>query len=794
MSGAVETRQTVLGAAFFDERDVISFRQPSGEAAKLVYCVAQQAMIGKRFKERYPVERVPFPYAEFFDISMLPSPAGDNVAESAAAWLEENAHRGENGGVTWLHDFDFVFMNKDLPVYSPWLSAVGQANALLACLHWFRHTGEEKWRRMAEGAVDPFCRPLSIEDGVSYAIKEGMHWFEEYPTANPSHILNCHLLSLVSLEHAGRILNSGSALSAFSKGWEGLKAWIHRYDREYWSRYDQPRKLFLFLRLVPSVKGKACIGDIELSVPEGIRICRLDAVKDEASDQPVSRLAGIDWGPAETAEGRRCRRVPNRQDYHQKAIPHGGTDQNTYLIFEEGLDFGLYSEKGLVLSLEVWLEGGAELDIEFRDPRHEGLVFGADPSIKRLSHEGWATVNIQIPPRLSGHPLSQHYHRFNTELLGTLLQTNQDEELERIFNKWHRADLYNMPSEYPPPGELPKTVFVFVNDKCGLRCKMCDFGVSNEEASLAQMMAGRGNRMDPGVLTGLFATLGTGPGELSLRLTGTEPLLYPHYRDVLKEAKKRGLNTGITTNGLMLEKEAEALIDIRIDELALSIDGPPQIHDEIRGHRGLFDRILKGVESLKRKSRLDKSRCPDIDISFTISRDNHLRITEFFDSIKAIEPRSVVLSHLNFVTPETARAHNQAYPGLLISPSSVEAWEDALKMDFYGLFWQLEEARKIKWTEVCIIPFTPTPSRLKWYYTNPELPMSRAVCAAPWYSVQVLTDGTVTVLGRCFRVDLGDLRKETLRGIWSGRGYENMRAFLKGRKWLAPCMRCCGSL
>ena len=785
--------QTVLGNPHFGNDGVVRFRLQTGQTVQLVYCIAQQAMLGERFAERYVDGEITTPHAEFVDIDLLAVGRGDAVSEAAARWLAENATDLPGGGAGWLHDFDFVYLSGQPPIATGWLCGIGQANALLACLHQWRRTRDARWAELARRAIVPFTRPLDARSGVALQGEDGW-WFEEYPLHSPAHILNCHLLCLVALDRAARLLDAPEAQEAFQHGWDALRSRIAYYDRQDWSRYDLAGRFLLFLRLVPSIAGSVAVGMTNLETHDGRPIIRLDAAQDTPCDIPGSRLAGIDWGQVGDFGRKPGRHVPNRQAAHIGAVPEGGTDQNTYLIFEEDLPASRWASGGVRLTMEVCCTPDAELRVEYRDPRVPGMAFRQDSAVPPIAGAGWQTVTFELPPRLIGPPLRQHYHRFHTELLGTLLERHGDDELESIFGRWHRSDLFDFISPEGPAPDLPKTVFVFVNSRCNLRCRMCDVGNDNSEASLKRLMTRRGDNLDLDMFEGALKSLRSNHAEAAVHLVGTEPLLYDRFDALLKRARELDVRTSMTTNGLLLENRAQRIAETGLDQIYLSIDGPPEIHDQIRRREGLFERVSRGVRLLRECCRAAGAPPLELVISFTVCKENHLHIREFLQAVRPMQPDSVVISHLNFVTPEIAESHNRRFPGLRIGPSSVEAWRDCLQMDFLSLFYELEGARRIDWTQVSIIPFCPTPTRLRWYYTRPALPMSRPRCAAPWHCAQVLCDGTVAVLGRCFETTMGDLKTERLPEIWHSTEYERFRNFLREHPYLEPCMRCCGSL
>lgn len=75
-------------------------------------------------------------------------------------------------------------------------------------------------------------------------------------------------------------------------------------------------------------------------------------------------------------------------------------------------------------------------------------------------------------------------------------------------------------------------------------------------------------------------------------------MLYDGLRVVLLAARERGMRTTVTTNGTVLDPRRLALLEGAIDLVAVSVDGPPELHDTIRLHPGGFSRTEAGLRAL----------------------------------------------------------------------------------------------------------------------------------------------------------------------------------------------------
>ena len=105
-------------------------------------------------------------------------------------------------------------------------------------------------------------------------------------------------------------------------------------------------------------------------------------------------------------------------------------------------------------------------------------------------------------------------------------------------------------------------------------------------------------RLDPDLLLNAI-TDAHNLGYCIVSFSGGEPLLYDGIENLLTHAKSLGMKTSVTTNGTVLNKERLDSLKNCLDLLAISLDGPPFIHNEIRGSKDAFDRLLKGVENIK---------------------------------------------------------------------------------------------------------------------------------------------------------------------------------------------------
>jgi hypothetical protein len=146
--------------------------------------------------------------------------------------VAEQERHGVHAGA-WLHRFDYPHT---FDVRAPWPSgmAQGEAASLLVRLH--SATGDDAYAEAAIAGLGPLLRPAA--DGGAAAELDGALVPEEYPTAQPSFVLNGLIFGLWGLRDVAAGIGHDRARSAFEDAAGALARNIERWDSGHWSLYD----------------------------------------------------------------------------------------------------------------------------------------------------------------------------------------------------------------------------------------------------------------------------------------------------------------------------------------------------------------------------------------------------------------------------------------------------------------------------------------------------------------------------------------------------------------------------
>jgi len=129
--------------------------------------------------------------------------------------------------------------------------------------------------------------------------------------------------------------------------------------------------------------------------------------------------------------------------------------------------------------------------------------------------------------------------------------------------------------------------------RCNLRCLHCYSQSSPEQRdwlSLQTLLDALTDAAEQGYKVASFS--------------GGEPILFKGLGTLLRHAKKLGMRTTVTSNGMLLSKERLNELAGYTDVLAISLDGAQPSHDKMRNCIGAFDRMADNLKAV-RDSRIN---------------------------------------------------------------------------------------------------------------------------------------------------------------------------------------------
>ncbi|MCC6369579.1 MAG: radical SAM protein [Bacteroidia bacterium] len=337
----------------------------------------------------------------------------------------------------------------------------------------------------------------------------------------------------------------------------------------------------------------------------------------------------------------------------------------------------------------------------------------------------------------------------------------------------------------------PDWIVLGVNNTCNLHCKMCDVGVGYTESNFYQnLMGAQPLHMPLELFKNIVDQTVTHFPKAKLGLAFTEPLVYKHLYEGLKYAAEKKMFTSVTTNALNLRKIADKLIDAELNELYVSLDGPADVHNEIRGYKLSFEKAMEGIDYL-----LTQKKAPKISVYCVITQWNYNRLQEFLNYFKNRGLHEVGFMHTNYTPDVVANNHNVIYGQLY--PATASNMQD-IDMNAYDLPAILAEIKSIKQQtypfKVSFSPDITELQKLELFYKKPEQFYGKR-CHDIFRTMMIKSNGEVIPAhGRCYNLTIGNIYQNNLQHIWNSSIISKFRKDVTAAGGFLPaCSRCCSA-
>jgi len=339
----------------------------------------------------------------------------------------------------------------------------------------------------------------------------------------------------------------------------------------------------------------------------------------------------------------------------------------------------------------------------------------------------------------------------------------------------------------------PWMIKLYINAECNARCVMCDIGLKNRESVFYQQVKqDKGALFSVGDCSALIEEVKSFKPQINIH--GLEPLLHPNILGLISIIKRQGLYIYLVTNGILLAPLAQALIELGVDMIAVSIDGPRLIHDQIRG-RGIYEKATEGIRLLRHwRSKLKKDHIK-IAAACTISDWNHHSLKEYADTMLAgVQVDHIRFLHLSFVTEDVSKIHNDRYCAWGKSSAVNTGRVDPAKIDTDILWDQIKYLkREFDDNRISFNHEFTNKKKLALFLKNPDRFVDQHNCMVPWDSATILANGDMIISNRCFTYKTGNLHEQSFNAIWNGERYQDFRRALKKTGYFPTCVRCCGT-
>lgn len=280
------------------------------------------------------------------------------------------------------------------------------------------------------------------------------------------------------------------------------------------------------------------------------------------------------------------------------------------------------------------------------------------------------------------------------------------------------------------------------HSRCNCRCVMCDIW---KRTSHDQITASDVARLMPDI---------DRLGVEWVVLSGGEPLMHSGMFDICQLLRSNSIRVTLLSTGLLLGRYAQQVTE-NIDDVIVSLDGPPHAHDAIRGTRGAFSALEHGVSKVRQINARFRiaARC-------TVQQLNHADLVETVECAQ-----NLGLESISFLAADvTSEAFNRPNGWTILKQQQV-----ALTIDQIAVLEKQFEEIASRWRETGFVLESEDKLRRIVRHFRAHLegcaPQSPR-CNAPWVSAVIEADGGIRPC--FFHPPVGSIKQLGLLSVLNG--------------------------
>ena len=302
-------------------------------------------------------------------------------------------------------------------------------------------------------------------------------------------------------------------------------------------------------------------------------------------------------------------------------------------------------------------------------------------------------------------------------------------------------------------------VQLHLTERCNLRCRHCyQTGRFVDEMSVREISEVVAEISD--TIDGWESAYGIEYSR-SFNVTGGEPLLRGDLLEIAEEIKRRGFSLYLLTNGILVnENKARSMADLGVDGVQVSVEGPEEIHDSIRGKRS-FSSSMRGVQAL-----LDAGLTVTLNVTLSSVNADY-----FMDIIDLAMKKGVQRLGFSRLVPS---GKGESMLKDMLSPEAVRrAYKKIFSVDTGNLK---------------IVTGDPIASQSLVDFDDKDMgDVPLGGCAAAVSGITILPDGTLVPCRRLY-VPIGNIRRDSFRELWAtSKVLEDIRS---RNKYEGKCRTC----
>lgn len=343
---------------------------------------------------------------------------------------------------------------------------------------------------------------------------------------------------------------------------------------------------------------------------------------------------------------------------------------------------------------------------------------------------------------------------------------------------------------------LPQEVSMQLTYRCNLRCEHC---FQWNELGFFHNYDSKRKRAELSIDVVADVLNATSDHRAKVFLWGGEPLMHSEFAEVASLLSRRPRVVNMCTNGLLMERNADALLSIgRGLNLLVSLDGFEAEHEAIRG-KGSFQRTIKNIDFMLELQRRGDYR-GELSVACMVSEAMVGQMYAFTEWAEQTGFNSVYWLFPWFISPSVAAQMDRLYEASF-------AWlnppEPGAKPTWHSYTYSLpDHSLPILREQMTRLASRPWKLRVRY---QPQLQddevedfirgtsrpaQRRSRCLAVSNRIEIHADGRVSSCKFFPEFAIGNLHDEPMADIWLSERFRRVRGELREQGLMPVCSKC----
>ncbi len=328
---------------------------------------------------------------------------------------------------------------------------------------------------------------------------------------------------------------------------------------------------------------------------------------------------------------------------------------------------------------------------------------------------------------------------------------------------------------------IPLRYFFELTYRCNLACPYCYVGAERKKDELS---TDEWKKIIKQIPFYSFVTL-----------VGGEPLIRKDFSEILYAVSKKtfGKVNTVTNGVLMTDDVIEDFIKSNMILLSVSLDGYGGNHDKNRNQAGIWDKIIKNLETLQERKKILKKTRPMIDIKTIVLENNLDDLPKLYKMCSDMD--------FDFLSISFLRNNDLKQNSRLRSEFGEEFWQTEYPIapyfnmeHFEAVYHEIASLSKTSKVKVRWSPKFEGQNELekikRFYSSDIEKKITEIYhpCKYPFSNMMINPQGDVYP---CLSLNIGNVREHSLKEVYNLPKFRCFRKNLQCAELFTACQMCC---